>query len=128
MNIKYIFSLILPYVFFAETKITKAQTSLINTGDPNYRDGNYQLNDFIELAIRASDLILRFVGSLALIFFIYGGLMFLLSSGSKEHISKAKGILKASVIGIILVFAGFIIIRFVLSALGIDWDGGFISF
>ncbi len=124
--IKYSLNLIKFYLFFFVAKISNAQ-SLINPSDPRYRSGNYQLNDFVILAIRASDLILRFVGSLALLFFIYGGVIFLISSGNTEQVTKAKGIIKAATIGLILVFAGFIIIRFVLAALGVDdWDGGFI--
>ena len=125
MNIKHFVSLIISYSFFLATKITNAQ--LIRPGEKGYREGNYELNDFIVLIIRASDLILRFVGSLALLFFLYGGLMFLLSSGNTEQVSKAKGIIKAAVIGLIIVFASFLIISFVLSALNIDWDGSFIN-
>ena len=126
MKIKKIFISINTLLFLFVAKISNAQP-LINPGDPKYRKGNYELNDFVELIIRASDLILRFVGSLALLFFIYGGLMFLLSSGNTEQVSKAKGIIKAAVIGLIIVFASFLIISFVLSALDVDWDGSFIN-
>lgn len=121
-------SLINSCLFLFVVKISNAQQHLIVT-DSKYRTGNYELNDFVVLIIRASNMILRFVGSLALLFFIYGGLMFLLSSGNKEQVSKAKGIVKAAVIGLIIVFTSFIIIGFALRALGVEdaWDGGFIS-
>lgn len=124
-----IFSLINLFFFFAVSKITYAQEHLIDVADGKYRQGSYQLSDVLVLIIRASDLILRFVGSLALLFFIYGGLMFLLSSGNKEQVSKAKGIVKAAVIGLIIVFTSFIIISFALRALGVEdgWGGGLIS-
>lgn len=124
-----IFSLINLFFFFAVSKITYAQEHLIDVADGKYRQGSYQLSDVLVLIIRVSDLILRFVGSLALLFFIYGGLMFLLSSGNKEQVSKAKGIVKAAVIGLIIVFTSFIIISFALRALGVedDWGGGLIS-
>lgn len=129
MKNKKIIAIINSYIFLFLAKTINAQEHLINTGDSKYRQGNYQLNDTLELIIRASNLILRFVGSLALLFFIYGGLMFLLSSGNKEQVSKATSIIKASVIGLIIVFVSFIIIKFVLSALGIEnWDGGLINF
>jgi hypothetical protein len=126
---KKIISIINSLLFLFIAKTSKAQQHLINIGDGKYRKGNYELNDFLVLVITASNLILRFVGSLALLFFIYGGLMFLLSSGNKEQVSKAKGIIKAATIGLIIVFASFIIISFVLKALGIEenWGGGLIS-
>jgi hypothetical protein len=91
-------------------------------------DGNYQVNDFILLAVNISSLILRVVGSLALLFFVYGGLTLMLSGGSSEQVKKGQGIIKAAVIGLIIVFASFIIIKFALQTIGIDWTGGTVSF
>ncbi len=124
-----IISLINSWLFLFIAKSTKAQQHLIDVTAPGYREGNYQLNDVVILIITASNLILRFVGSLALLFFIYGGIMFLISSGNTEQVTKAKGIVKAAVIGLIIVFASFLIISFVLRALGIEanWDGSLIT-
>ncbi len=124
-----IISLINSLIFLFIAKITNAQQHLINVESSGYRKGDYQLSDLVILIITASNLILRFVGSLALLFFIYGGIMFLISSGNTEQVTKAKGIIKAAVIGLIIVFASFVIISFVLKALGIEdsWDGGIIT-
>lgn len=97
--------------------------SIINTEDPKYAQGTYDLNDMVLLAIRASRIILGIVGSLALLMFVYGGLMFLISSGSSEKVGKAKNILIAATIGLVIVFASFVIIRLVLDTMGITWDG-----
>ncbi|MDP3836656.1 MAG: hypothetical protein Q8Q67_00945 [bacterium] len=97
--------------------------SIINTEDPKYAQGNYDLDDMVLLAIRASRIILGVVGSLALLMFVYGGLMFLISSGSSEKVGKAKNILIAATIGLVIVFASFVIIRLVLDTMGISWDG-----
>lgn len=88
-------------------------------------DGDYSLNDFITLAVKVSQLILGLVGSLSLLMFVYGGVMFLLSAGSSEKVTKAKNILVASVVGLLIVFSSFLIIRFVISTMGITntFDG-----
>ncbi len=126
MKNKKIISIINSWLFLFIARTSSAQESLIKI-DGKYRQGNYELNDFVVLVINASNLILRFVGSLTLLFFIYGGIMFLLSSGNKEQVSKATGIIKAAVVGLIIVFASFIIIKFVLQSLGINnWSGGLI--
>ena len=91
-------------------------------GDATYC-GNYEINDFVSLAINVSKWILGMVGSLSLIMFIYGGVMFLISSGGSEQISKAKQIIVAAVIGLIIVFASYLIIQFVLGAMGLTWSG-----
>ena len=99
--------------------------SIIDTSDPKYASGNYDLNDMVLLAIRASRIILGVVGSLALLMFVYGGFMFLISTGSSEKVGKAKSILIAATIGLIIVFASYVIISFVLSTMGISWDGAY---
>jgi len=85
--------------------------------------GNYEVIDFISLAVNASQWILGMVGALSLIMFIYGGFTFLISAGSSENITKAKNILTASVIGLIIVFSSWLIIKFVIGTMGLNWDG-----
>jgi hypothetical protein len=85
--------------------------------------GNYELNDFIILAINISRWILGIVGSLTLLMFIYGGFIFLISAGSNEKIGEAKKIITAAVIGLLIVLGSFLIIKFVLSSMGITWNG-----
>lgn len=113
-----VFSLFLPLITSAQ-----GSGSIINPQDAKYEEGNYQLNDFISIATWAAQWILGIVGSLTLLMFIYGGFIFLISGGSKEKISEAKKIITAAVIGLIIVFASYMIIRFVVSALGMEWEG-----
>lgn len=85
--------------------------------------GNYQIDDFLVLAVNISRWILGIVGSLTLVMFIYGGVMFMISSGSSESVGKAKNIITAAVIGLLIVFSSFMIIKTVLLSMGIDWNG-----
>jgi phosphotransferase system glucose/maltose/N-acetylglucosamine-specific IIC component len=77
------------------------------------------------LAVNIARWILGIVGSLSLVMFIYGGFMFLISGGSSESVQKAKKIILAAVIGLIIVFCSWLIIRFVLKTLNpnINWTG-----
>lgn len=90
--------------------------------------GNYNLNSFIELAVNISRWILGIVGSLTLLMFIYGGIVFLISAGSSEKIGEAKKIITAAVIGLLIVLSSFLIIKFVLKSMGIEWNGEQIQF
>ena len=85
--------------------------------------GDYQLNDVIVLGIKVSSWILGFVGSLTLLMFIYGGFIFLISAGSADKIGEAKKIIIAAVVGLLIVFGSFLIIKFVLKSMGIEWNG-----
>jgi len=106
---------------------TGAATPGCVSPDPNISDatycGNYEINDFVSLGIIISKWVLGIVGSLSLLMFIYGGFMFLISTGSAEKIKKATQIITAAVIGLIIVFSSYLIIKFVLSSMGLNWEG-----
>ncbi|MEA3248929.1 MAG: pilin [Patescibacteria group bacterium] len=57
-------------------------------------------------------------GVLALAMFVYGGFMWMTSAGNKERVDKAKNTVVWSVLGLILIFASYALVSFVLSALG----------
>lgn len=93
------------------------------SGDATYC-GNYALSDFMVLAINISRVILGLVGSLSLIMFVYGGVTFMVSAGSADKVGQAKKIIIAAVIGLGIVFASYLIIKFTLGSLGLNWNGG----
>jgi hypothetical protein len=82
--------------------------------------GNYSLNDFLVLAINVANWILGVVGAVALLFFVYGGFVFILSAGSEEKVKSGKQILLNSIIGLAIVFASYTIIQFSMSLLGVE--------
>ncbi len=102
----------------------RAQDSVIDPNTEAYETGDYSLNDIMTMVISISGWILGIVGSLALLMFVYGGFMFLISAGSSDKIGQAKKILVAAVIGLVIVFSSYMIIRFVSQAIGVDWQGG----
>ncbi len=87
-----------------------------------YCKGDYELNDFAQLFVNVAKWILGISGSLALLAFIYGGIMFLVSGGSSERVASAKQIIIGAVIGLIIVFTSYIIIGFIFKALGLEVD------
>lgn len=80
--------------------------------------GNYQVSDFVVLAIKIANAILGIVGSLTLIMFIYGGVTFLISAGASDKIDQAKKIIVASVVGLIIVFSSWLIIKYATESIG----------
>lgn len=89
----------------------------------SYKKGDYELNDVLRVGVQITKLILGIVGSLALLFFVYGGLMFLISAGSSDKVQQAKTIIVNASIGLIIVFTSYIIIEFAMKALGVNWTG-----
>jgi hypothetical protein len=60
---------------------------------------------------------LGLVGSLALVMFIYGGFMWLTAMGDPGKVTKGKEIFKWAVLGLIIIFASYSLVRALLAAL-----------
>ena len=59
--------------------------------------------------------ILGIVGSLALVMFVYGGILWMTAAGNDQRVTKGKETLLWAVIGLILIFSSYAIINFVLA-------------
>lgn len=59
---------------------------------------------------------LGFLGLLAVIMVIYGGVTYVASAGNDEAVGKAKKIIMYAVIGLIIVLLSFVLVRAVLGA------------
>ena len=111
------------FVLFINTNLLRAadDNTVIILGKTINTDS---LDGFVKIAIAIAAWILGITGSLALLFFIYGGFMFLISAGSSERVQKAKQIIIGAVVGVVIVLTSFLIINFVLTSLGADqFDG-----
>jgi len=81
---------------------------------------NCDLNDFVRIGINAVQLIFGLAGSLALIFFIYGGIIWVISGGNPDRVKKGLDAIKNAVIGLVIIFASYMIINFTVTSLGYD--------
>lgn len=59
---------------------------------------------------------LGLLGSIALLMFIYGGVTWVTAYGATEKIQKGKDIMTWAIVGILLIFGSFALVRFVLGA------------
>lgn len=58
------------------------------------------------------------VGSLALVMFIYGGFLWMTSAGSSEQVKKGKDIFIWAVVGLVVIFSAYSLVRFVIQGVG----------
>lgn len=60
---------------------------------------------------------ISFIGVIAVVFVLYGGFMFMTAGGNAERVKTARKILINALLGLLLVFASFAIVSFILNAL-----------
>lgn len=70
-----------------------------------------------ELYGRILRLLLGFSGVGALFFFIWGGIILLMSRGNQEKVKEGKDTLMWAVIGLVIAFSSYIILRFVIQSI-----------
>ncbi len=70
------------------------------------------------LIVRIINVILSLVGALAVVFFIYGGLIWMTAGGSPDKVEKGRDILTWTILGLIIIFTSYIILNFVFESLG----------
>lgn len=82
--------------------------------------GDYELNDFLKVGITVSKIIIGVSGSLSLLMLVIGGVMYVISSGNQEMVNKGNSYIKNALIGLIVVLCSYLIVNFVMGALGVS--------
>lgn len=81
---------------------------------PNPLGGTTDIRTIIGRVISAA---LGISGSIALLMFVWGGMLWLTSGGSPERIKKGKDAIVWAVLGLVLIFGSYAILNFVLGAI-----------
>lgn len=66
---------------------------------------------------RIINAVLGIVGSLALVMFIYGGFIWMLAAGNNERVQRGKDIIIWAVIGLVIIFSAYALVKLVFSGL-----------
>jgi hypothetical protein len=88
--------------------------------------GSLSMADPRVLVGRIIQIVLSFLGTIALLLIIYAGFIWMTSSGDEEKIGKAKKILTNALIGLIIILSSWAITTFIISRLAgaINGTGG----
>lgn len=97
---------------FGWNSITQAQ-SVVSLPDPLKGQGD----DPSVLIGNILNYVLGMLGVLALVMFVYGGLMWMTSGGASEKIKKGKDTIVWSILGLALIFFSYALLDFILAAL-----------
>ncbi|PLX26579.1 hypothetical protein C0581_04065 [Candidatus Parcubacteria bacterium] len=78
------------------------------------------INDLLQLFINYGEGIFAIIAGFAFAFFVYGGFLMIFSFGNAERVKKGQQVLIAAVVGLVIVFSAYIMVDFLLDALGVD--------
>ncbi len=82
--------------------------------------GNFPIQGFFDLANSIVKLILGVSGALALLMFVYGGILWVISAGEDKRVTEGKDVMKNAVIGLVIVFGSWTLVNVVISTLTTD--------
>lgn len=74
-------------------------------------------NDPVVIVATIINGVLTILGVVAVALIIYGGFVWMTAGGNEENVKKARGILKAAVIGLIIILASYGITLYVFSVI-----------
>lgn len=75
------------------------------------------LCDMIRVAVNLSDMIVSVSGAIAVLIFVYAGIMYLMVGVKPDYAAKAKGAVSAALIGLVFIFGGYALINFTIMTL-----------
>lgn len=77
------------------------------------------LNDFLRQQVGWANYAFGFVGVIGFISFVVGGIQMITSFGNPEKFKKGMQLMVGAIIGLTIVFSAYLIVKFVLDALGV---------
>ena len=112
-----IFSLFVVAPLNAQTAPADSVPSVVNLDNPlgNNNPGPTYIYEVI--GGKVIQPALGIVGSLALLMFVYGGFIWLTSSGSPDKIKKGRDIFMWAGIGLVVIFSSYILLKFLFDTL-----------
>lgn len=78
------------------------------------------VEDLLGLGVKVADWLFSILAGLGFAFFVYGGVTMIFSFGNAEKVGQGKQILVAATIGIIIAFSAYVLVGFIVKAIGIN--------
>lgn len=101
-------------------KITDCRVGWLNNNPNCACCGDCQLDDALRVWVNIAKIILRFMGVIALVVLIYGGIMWITSGGSPEKIKTGKSAIGGAVAGILVIVFAYVLVYNLMTILGVQ--------
>lgn len=96
-----------------------------NVGTCCIESGSCHLSDLAQVGFNIANMIVGYVAALALLFFVIGGAMLLVSGGNEQNIDRGKRIIRASFLGVIIILTAWLLVNLIVVALTGNAEGTF---
>ncbi|MFA6253458.1 MAG: fibronectin type III domain-containing protein [Patescibacteria group bacterium] len=105
------------YLLLGQTERALAQGDPFGSGSLNGLAIATGSRDIFDIVVNIVNIVLYFLGGIAVLLGLYAGWLWFTSRGNAEQIKKAKGILVSAAIGLAIIFASYAITNFVVGTL-----------
>ena len=93
---------------------TTLPKGFIGPPSPKQAQPECGVNEIIQTGVNITRLILGLMGSVALLMFTYGGILYIISAGDRSKVEKAKTVLTNATWGIAIILLSWTIINFLV--------------
>lgn len=107
-------------LLFPETISAQPKDLILDCASGKEYSCDKDINVLLKQAIRVANYLLGIAGSISLIAFIYGGFTMLTAFGKADRFKEGKKALIAATAGLAISFSAYLIVGFVLDAMGVQ--------
>jgi len=111
-----LFLVIVPVVVNAQFDINNGIVGNLANKECSVK-GNCGFCDWIDLFLVLQKVILSLFGGLALVLLVWGGQGLITAAGNEEKIRKAKSLIGSTILGVIIILAGYLLVNIILAVL-----------
>lgn len=104
-----LFNSILPYPVMAQN-----QDAVTKHGFDSIEVNKNANSDLIDIAISVLNYAIGLIGLIAVVFLVYGGVLFITAGGDEGKVEKATKTITQALIGLVIVILAGVIVRFVM--------------
>jgi len=100
--------------------ITKAHAAITNTAVPGGNSPDESPRQFATTFATLWQTIIIVGGLAFILFFLWGGLQWIMAGGDKGKMEEARGKITQGLVGLAILAASFVIVKFIQGAIGLD--------
>lgn len=99
-------------------EVAESSADLGSYQDAGKKGASCGVCDFLVVGFNGASMIMAISGAVAFLLFVYAGLLYLTVGGKPANAGKAKDVIVATLVGLVLIFSAYLVVNLVLTAIG----------